>query len=378
MDSNISANDLDVIEVDLSTPEIDVELSRGTTPVLETEPISGGGIDTYDANADENKIRKGYSAYVKGRKIEGAIKNCNYYDVNVKSYTSTSSSGTRETIGAEVSIDKAGFYTDSGNLSRKVSIATLTVKPNKVTITPTTTEKTALSSGRYNVKRGIYVAGDKNLIPSYIRKGISIFNVTGTYDPVADLPRSPDLPEGCTHVPCIRFTGKQIVDTGRVCTQNTKIRVVFTRENSDAQYMYGVINSGNTASVTAYLSSSGSWRFGTKSVSRSINMDAELIHVAIVDDTGIQYATGKNTWSGVVAFETIGTLLIGTARQASGNAGTAQYKGKILSFEMWESDAPVLKLVPIINADGVYCFYDAINGNFHASITDVPLEGGNI
>lgn len=189
---------------------------------------------------------------------------------------------------------------------------------------------------------------------------------------------SPDLPEGCTHASCIYFTGKQIVDTGRVCTQNTKIRVVFTRESNDAQYMYGVVNSGNTASVTAYLSSSGTWRFGAKSVSRTISADAKLIHVAIVDDTGIQYAAAKNTWSGVAAFETIGTLLIGTARQASGNAGAPQFDGKMLIFEMWESDAPVLKLVPIINADGVYCFYDAINGNIHASITDVPLEGGDI
>ncbi|MBQ5833153.1 MAG: hypothetical protein IIW43_06705 [Selenomonadales bacterium] len=189
---------------------------------------------------------------------------------------------------------------------------------------------------------------------------------------------SPDLPVGYAHVPCIRFTGKQIVDTGIVCTEKTKIRIVFTRESIGAQYMYGVVSSDATASVTAYLSSSGTWRFGAKSVSRTISANAELVHVAIVDDTGLQSATSKNAWSGVAAFETIGTLLIGTARQESGNAGAAQYEGKILSFEMWDGDAQVLKFLPVINAEGVYGFFDTIGGAFYPSITDVPLEGGDI
>lgn len=46
------------------------------------------------------------------------------------------------------------------------------------TITPGTSQKTAVSSGRYTTGP-VYVAGDSNLIPSNIKSGVSIFGVSG-------------------------------------------------------------------------------------------------------------------------------------------------------------------------------------------------------
>lgn len=185
------------------------------------------------------------------------------------------------------------------------------------------------------------------------------------------------LPAGYAQVGCIQFTGDQSVDTGIICNQDTKIRVVFVRDTDNAQYLYGVVDSGNTASVTAYLTSStGAWRFGSKSVSRAVTANADIVHAAIVSKTGIVHAGGTNAFSSVTAFETIGPLQIGGCRSATGAAGSPQFVGKIIAFDMWDGDEQVLRLVPAVNANGVYGFYDLVSGTFKKSLTDVPLKGG--
>ena len=144
------------------------------------------------------------------------------------------------------------------------------------------------------------------------------------------------IPSGYAKCDYIKFNDAQIVDTGIVCTQNTKIKVLYTRESDTAMYMYGVVNDGNTASVTAYLSSGGSWRFGNKSTTRTITVSEEIIHTAIVTKTGIVSDGSGTSFSGVSNFTTIGTLIIGAVRNASGSVASAQYIGKILTFEMWD------------------------------------------
>lgn len=179
-------------------------------------------------------------------------------------------------------------------------------------------------------------------------------------------------------VPCIRFTGDQIVDTGIICNQNTKIRIIFMRDDDASMYMYGVASAGNTASVTAYLTSSGgSWRFGNKNATKVIATNEELVQTAVVSKTGIVMANSNSTFSGVANFETVGTMLVGSCRNADGTVGSAQFIGRIVGLEMWDG-AQVLKLCPVMRKDGVYGFKDDIKGNFHTSITDIPLEGGQI
>ena len=187
------------------------------------------------------------------------------------------------------------------------------------------------------------------------------------------------FPAGYARADYIRFTGEQIVDTGVVCTQNTKIRMLFTRDSDDSMYMYGVVNSDNTASVTAYMTSSGgSWRFGNKYSPKAIVANEELVQTAIVTKTGFIRADDTASISGVTDFETIGSLTIGAVRNADGTVAAAQFIGKILFFEMWDGSTKVLKLVPVVSTDGVYRFYDEVSGTFFDSITDTPLVGGNL
>lgn len=185
-----------------------------------------------------------------------------------------------------------------------------------------------------------------------------------------------DLPAGYRRADYIKFTGEQVVDLGIICNQNTKIQTYFTRESSAQKYLYGVASDGNTASVTAYLG--GSWRFGSKAATKSVGTINEQIGFgAYVDATQISVTGSVSTISGVEAFETIGTLLLGTCRSASGAVGDAQFVGKIFFFSIYNGDEQVRHLVPVTDGT-VYRFWDSVSKTFFDSITDVPLEGGNL
>lgn len=186
-----------------------------------------------------------------------------------------------------------------------------------------------------------------------------------------------DMPAGYSRVDYIQFSGKQVVDTGVICNQNTKIHINFTREASTQEYLYGVASSGNNASVTAYLG--GSWRFGNKALTKSVTtVNDKIGYGAMVDKSQISISGSVGSISGVNEFEAIGSLLLGSCRSASGKVGNAQFDGKIFFFNMWQGEEPVLKLKPVVSADGEYRFYDIVSGEFFDSITDTPLYGGNL
>lgn len=66
-------------------------------------------------------------------------------------------------------------YVPGGTKSATQQLTTQGAK----TVTPTTTNQTAVASGRYTTG-DVKVAGDANLVPENIAEGVSIFGVTGT------------------------------------------------------------------------------------------------------------------------------------------------------------------------------------------------------
>ena len=128
-------------------------------------------------------------------------------------------------------------------------------------------------------------------------------------------------------VPYIQFTGEQIVDTGIVCNQNTKIKVVFTREKSSQHYILGVASSNGKASVTMYCG--GNWRFGDKATSKNPITNEEMIYSGILDNSQITITSSKTAISDVNDFIAVGSLLLGSCRNSDGTIGTPQYTGKI-------------------------------------------------
>ena len=185
------------------------------------------------------------------------------------------------------------------------------------------------------------------------------------------------LPAGYRRCDYIQFSGTQLVDTGVIGTQDTQIWASFTWESSTQRHLYGCASSDNTKSITSYMN--GSWRFGNKYASKSFSTKNPMLpYSVLMNKTTIGVPNGVSTISEVNDFETVGTLLLGGARDSDGTLPSVGITGKVYSFRLWQGAAQVLNLIPVVSADGVYKFYDTVSGAFFDSITDTPLGGGDL
>lgn len=185
-----------------------------------------------------------------------------------------------------------------------------------------------------------------------------------------------DLPAGYSQVDYIEFTGEQLVDTGIIGNQDTQIRTSFTWGSDKQNHVYGCASSGNTASITSYTN--GSWRFGNKSASKTIQKNNTLLPYSTCVNKTMISVTGSNTSiSDVPDFETVATLLLGGARTADGGLPASGIVGRVFEFRIWDGDTLVMKMIPVTDGQ-TYRFWDAVGKKFYDSITDVALEGGNL
>ena len=187
----------------------------------------------------------------------------------------------------------------------------------------------------------------------------------------------PGLPTGYWRCGYIRFNGEQAVDTGIVPTQDIEIRAQFIRGGESAYYLYGVIGQeGGThvSSITAYCSSGGAWRFGSRSINRNIVIDPYTVNNSIQSKGGVRSSGTTTTYSTVDAFESPGTLILGGVRQAGGYID-AQFVGAVLDWEIYMGGELVQKLIPVTNGEA-WRFWDAVENKFHDSATTTALEGG--
>lgn len=185
------------------------------------------------------------------------------------------------------------------------------------------------------------------------------------------------LPNGYRAVQCIKFTGAQAVNTNIICNNNSQIRVIYTRDGSANMYVYGVVDSAQTKSVTGYLyanGGSGRWRFGNQSVTYECKVNEDLVRTAIASKSSIIRANLTQSLSSVSAFTAENPLYVGACCMADGGLDPALLVGKIMAFEIWQGSELALKFIPCINDSGVCGFWDTVSQSFFASITDTPLE----
>ena len=185
------------------------------------------------------------------------------------------------------------------------------------------------------------------------------------------------MPSGYARVDYIQFTGKELVDTGIIGNQDTQINTSFTWESTTQRHLFGCASEDNTASITSYMN--GSWRFGNKYSSKNFSTkNGMLPYSALINKTTISLNHSLASISDVNDFETVGSLLLGGARDSDGTLPTVMITGKVFFFNMWQGEEMVLKLVPVVNAEGQYRFFDLVSKTFFDSITDTALSGGNL
>ena len=156
------------------------------------------GTDTSDATATAGDILSGETAYVASGKVTGTIPTKTESNISVSGPTIIVPSGyygsqvsksvaTVTQATPTISVNSSGLITASSTQSAgyvtagtKNATRQLTTQAGK-TITPGRTQQTAVSNGRYTTGT-IYVAGDTDLTAANIKKDVSIFGVTGTYE----------------------------------------------------------------------------------------------------------------------------------------------------------------------------------------------------
>lgn len=163
----------------------------------------------------------------------------------------------------------------------------------------------------------------------------------------------------------VTFKADKLFDAGIINNTYT-IEVLFERtETSKTPYLYGVITSPHTASVTAYLSSSGSWRFGSSYRGFTTNTlkmyKVEISNGVFVGDF-TQSTFTKST------FTTPDTLVVGGSRAASGSTSKS-YNGLIYYFRVKGSDGYIIDWYPCRRkSDGAEGFWDCVTQTFVESI----------
>lgn len=118
------------------------------------------GTNCRDANAGPTHILSGYTGYVNQAKVTGTMPNYEAVDVTIAgngSYTIP-----------------LGYHNGSGRVHQSLT------EQAGTTITPGTSNKLACNAGRW-VTGDIWCAGSSNLIAGYIKNGVTIFGVTGTF-----------------------------------------------------------------------------------------------------------------------------------------------------------------------------------------------------
>ena len=189
---------------------------------------SGGGVDTSTANATASTIVSGYTCYVNDALVTGSmpkqsltktlsagdsqtiaagyyteneskisvstlasltggtdiaasqvLTNYTYWSAGTKGTGTMTSRGTKAwTIGVNGSQTiESGWHSGSGTVKQSTTVAT---NSTKTTMTPTTSNQTLCNASTYYSQER-WCAGANTLVAGNIKKGVSIFGVSGSY-----------------------------------------------------------------------------------------------------------------------------------------------------------------------------------------------------
>lgn len=167
--------------------------------------------------------------------------------------------------------------------------------------------------------------------------------------------------DGYEAIPYVTFKKDRLYDLGIVNNTYT-IEVMFARnEKSATPYLYGCLTSPHTATVSAYLSSGGSWRFGSSY--KGLSTNNTFINRVIISNgsTNFNFAAGTFTKS---TFTTPDTVVLGGYRAASGSL-TKNYQGKVYYIRITEGDEPIIDYFPCKRlSDEVEGFWDCVTQTF--------------
>lgn len=157
------------------------------------------------------------------------------------------------------------------------------------------------------------------------------------------------------------FKADRLYDLG-IIKSTYELEVLFQRSETKATpYLYGIVTSPHTASVTAYMSSGGSWRWGSSYRGISTN---NLNEWRVRMKNGNALYNGTSSDFSKSTFTTPDTVVLGGYRSASGSLFKG-YQGKVFYIRISENGEYLLDWYPCKRlSDGVEGFWDCVTQTF--------------
>ena len=162
----------------------------------------------------------------------------------------------------------------------------------------------------------------------------------------------------------VAFDGDKVFDTGYQGNELTYIDVLFQRTDTNgADYLYGCSPSGK-ARITAYLSTSGAWRYGN-TLSKTFNTANKNVLRANVTPSGIKINASTQTYT-ATAFTTVQNIPLGGHRSSeTSDVVTKTYQGYIYYFRLRHGDKALVDWYPCRRkSDGEEGFWDCVSQTF--------------
>lgn len=153
----------------------------------------------------------------------------------------------------------------------------------------------------------------------------------------------------------LQCDGTQYIDTNVLGNLNTKMEMSF-RQSQNNVYAAGS-RGDNTDSITFYIGSSATQRFGDKFATKTFSTNTD--YVLTIDNTGLTMNGAKTTFSATTSFTTQGYIYIMWA-SANGTPGN-KFKGEVYYFKLWSNDELVRDMIPVRVGTTGY-MYDKVSG----------------
>ncbi len=168
-------------------------------------------------------------------------------------------------------------------------------------------------------------------------------------------------PAGYEIIDYLTCTKDKVFDTGVYANETTYVDVLFRRTNTDAaEYLYGA-TSTSSRRFTAYLKSSGYWRYGSSAT--TFNTNDKLLHFAEVTPGKITIDNTIKTFT-ASEFTSPFPIPVGGYTPDSGEP-VADYQGHIYYFRMRHGEEIVVDYIPCKRlSDGVEGFWDCVSQTF--------------
>lgn len=149
-----------------------------------------------------------------------------------------------------------------------------------------------------------------------------------------------------------------ITITGFKTKSTQEITTVFYRERSGTSYLYSSDTSASgTTNTTAYLTTSGNWRWDGKALATSVEIGTKVTSVQSADGLYID-GTKIGSYDGG-DFVSVNDLSLSSVSNTS---------IRIYSMTFREGGTVTLDLMPVQRlSDNVYGFYDKVSGNFYTN-----------